>query len=116
LFGGVESLYLLFAVKRQIGSILSWCWENATAIHASNPRKEKTDKRDARHLLRLLVEDRFLAVWQPGLANERLRQLLLHRSRLVRMRTRVENQLDSLGKNEGLVGAGDGRERPSYMS
>jgi transposase len=76
---------------------------DATMIRASNPRQQKTDKRDARHILRLLVEDRFPAVWQPGAANERLRQLLLHRSSLVRMRTRVENQLDSLGKNEGLV-------------
>jgi transposase len=76
---------------------------DAAAIRASCPRKQKTDKRDARHILTLLVEDRFPAVWQPGLENERLRQLLLHRSSLVRMRTRVENQLDSLGKNEGLV-------------
>src|SRR6478736_5092299 len=35
------------------------------AIHGTQPRKQKTDKRDARHLLRLLVEDRFPAVWQP---------------------------------------------------
>lgn len=78
---------------------------DAAAIRASNPRKQKTDKRDARHILTMLVEDRFPAVWQPGFENERLRQLLLHRSSLVRMRTRVENQLDSLGKNEGLVGS-----------
>src|SRR6266567_7531440 len=78
---------------------------DATAIRASNPRNQRTDKRDARHILRLLVEDRFPRVWQPGLENERLRQLLLHRSSLVRMRTRIENQLDSLGKNEGLVGS-----------
>jgi transposase len=78
---------------------------DATAIRASNPRNQRTDKRDARHILRLLVEDRFPQVWQPGVENERLRQLLLHRSSLVRMRTRIENQLDSLGKNEGLVGS-----------
>jgi transposase len=76
---------------------------DAAAIRASNPRSQKTDKRDARHILRLLAEERFPLVWQPGLENERLRQLLLHRSSLVRMRTRVENQLDSVGKNEGLV-------------
>jgi len=76
---------------------------DATIIRASNPRQQRTDKRDARHILRLLVEDRFPVVWQPGVANERLRQLLLHRSSLVRMRTRIENQLDALGKNEGLV-------------
>ena len=78
---------------------------DALRIRASNPRNQRTDKRDARHILSLLVEDRFPVVWQPGAANERLRQLLLHRSSLVRMRTRVENQLDSLGKNEGLVGS-----------
>ena len=76
---------------------------DATAIRASNPRSQKTDKRVARHILRLLVEERFPVVWQPGVENERLRQLLLHRSSLVRMRTRMENQLDSVGKNEGLV-------------
>jgi transposase len=73
------------------------------AIHGTQPRKQKTDKRDARHLLRLLVEDRFPAVWQPPQANEQTRQLLLHRCRLVRLHTRVVNQLDALAKNEGLV-------------
>lgn len=76
---------------------------DASAIRASCPRKQKTDKRDARHILSLLVEDRFPAVWQPGMENEQLRQLLLHRCRLVRMRTRVKNQLDSMAKDEGLL-------------
>jgi transposase len=79
---------------------------DATQIRASNPRKQKTDKRDAEHILRLLVEDRFPAIWQPPAENEQLRQLLLHRSRLVRLRTRVTNQLDGMAKNEGLILAG----------
>jgi hypothetical protein len=29
---------------------------DASAIHASAPREQRTDKRDARHILRLLVE------------------------------------------------------------
>jgi transposase len=78
---------------------------DAAAIRASCPRNQRTDKRDARHILRLLIEDRFPVVWQPGADNERLRQLLLHRWSLVRMRTRIENQLDALGKNAGLVGS-----------
>lgn len=78
---------------------------DAAAIRASNPRNQRTDKRDARHILRLLVEDRFPAIWQPGVDNERRRQLLLHRSSLVRMRTRIENQLDAVGKTAGLVGS-----------
>jgi len=76
---------------------------DASAIRASCPRKQKTDKRDARHILSLLVEDRFPAVWQPPVANEDLRQLLMHRCRLVRMRTRIKNQLDSMAKDEGLL-------------
>jgi transposase len=76
---------------------------DASAIHASAPREQRTDKRDARHILKLLMEDRFPAVWQPAAENEELRQLLLHRCRMVRMRVRVKNQLDSMAKNEGLL-------------
>jgi transposase len=79
---------------------------DATQIRASNPRRQKTDKRDAEHILRLLVEDRFPFIWQPPAENEQLRQLLLHRCRLVRLRTRVTNQLDGMAKNEGLLTPG----------
>ena len=78
---------------------------DASAIHASQPREQRTDKRDARHILRLLVENRFPAVWQPSAGNEAQRQLLMHRCRLVRMRTRIKNQLDSIAKSEGLTGS-----------
>jgi transposase len=76
---------------------------DASQIRATSPRKQKTDKRDARHILKLLLEDRFPVVWQPPLENEQLRYLLLHRCRLVRMRTRVMNQLDGMAKNEGQL-------------
>jgi len=76
---------------------------DASAIHASAPREQRTDKREARHMLRLLVENRFPVVWQPTADNEEQRQLLLHRCRLVRMRTRIKNQLDSIAKSEGLT-------------
>ena len=79
---------------------------DAARIRASNPRRQKTDKRDAEHILGLLVEDRFPAIWQPPAENEQLRQLLLHRSRLVRLRARVTNQLGGMAKNEGLCAAG----------
>jgi transposase len=86
---------------------------DATQIRASNPRRQKTDKRDAEHILGLLVADRFPAIWQPPAENEQLRQLLLHRSRLVRLRTRVTNQLDGMAKNEGLLvpGGWSGKRR-----
>jgi transposase len=76
---------------------------DASAIRASCPRRQKTDKRDAQHILSLLVEDRFPAIWQPGEENEELRQLMLHRFRMVQMRARVKNQLASIAKNEGVL-------------
>jgi len=76
---------------------------DATAIRAACPRRQKTDKRDARHILNMLVEDRFPVVWQPSVENDHVRQLLLHRCRMVRMRTKVKNQLDSMAKNEGVL-------------
>jgi transposase len=72
-------------------------------IRAASPRRQKTDKRDARHILTMLVEDRFPAVWQPPVENDELRQLLLHRCQLVRMRTRIKNRLDAVAKNEGML-------------
>lgn len=78
---------------------------DASAIHASAPREQRTDKRDARHILRLVVENRFPAIWQPPAGNEEQRQLLMHRCRLVRIRTRIKNQLDSIAKSEGLTGS-----------
>jgi hypothetical protein len=57
--------------------------------------------------LRLLVEDRFPVIWQPPVENEELRQLLLHRCRIVRPRTKVKNRLDPMANSEGLLSARD---------
>jgi transposase len=75
---------------------------DATQIRASMTRKQKTDKRDAEHMVKLLVEDRFPKIWVPGGADRDARQLLLHRDKLVRMRTLVKNQLQFLAMNQGL--------------
>jgi transposase len=74
------------------------------AIRAAAPRKQKTDERDAELLLQLLVEGRFekLRVWVPAAEERDLRQLVLHRHRMVQMRTRVKNQLRAVAMNEGL--------------
>jgi transposase len=76
-----------------------------SAIHATIPRRQQTDKRDARRILKLLVEDRFPAIWLPSMENQEQRQLLLYRCRMVQLRTRIKNQLDAIAKNEGLLGA-----------
>jgi transposase len=64
-------------------------------------RKPKTDKEDARLLLKLMLEDRFPKIWIPSPVNRDLRQLLWHCHRLVQMRTRIMNQLQALAMNEG---------------
>jgi transposase len=72
-------------------------------IRAKVVRKQKTDSRDAQHLLALLLEPgQYPKVWQPSPAERDLRQLVLHRHRLVQIRTRVKNQLQALAMNEGL--------------
>ena len=75
---------------------------NAAEIAKQRVRKQKTDRRDAQHLLRLLLEDRFPRLWVPTPEHRDLRQLLWHRHRLVQMRTRVKNQLQAIALNEGI--------------
>src|SRR5438094_1118731 len=70
-------------------------------IKAKRVRKKKTDREDARLMLKLLVENRFPRIWVPSPENRDLRQLLWHRHRLVQMRTRIMNQLQAVAMNEG---------------
>jgi transposase len=74
---------------------------DAAKIKTKRVRKQKTDREDARLLLKLLLEDNFPRVWVPSPENRDLRQLLWHRHRLVQMRTRIMNQLQALAMNEG---------------
>lgn len=75
---------------------------DASRIRAMEVRKQKTDRRDAELLLKLLVEDRFPEVWVPSLEMRDARQLLLHRHKLVGMRRQVKNQLQHLALNQGV--------------
>ena len=75
---------------------------DATAIRKQDSRKQKHDRRDARLILKLMEEGRFPKVWIPTVAERDLRQLLMHRHHLVRMRTRVKNQLQHIALNQGL--------------
>jgi transposase len=75
---------------------------DAAAIRASYVRKQKTDRRDAAHILKLLVEERFPRLWRPSSAERDVRQLLVHRDRLVGIRSRVKNGLQHLMLNKGV--------------
>src|SRR6201987_241032 len=74
---------------------------NAAEIKTQRVRIQKTDRNDALLLLKLLVENRFPQIWVPSPENRDLRQLLLHRHRLVQRRTRIMNQLQAIGMNAG---------------
>jgi transposase len=75
---------------------------DATEIARKRERKQKTDRQDAQHILRLLLKDDFPQIWVPSWENRDLRQLLWHRHRMVQARTRIMNQLQAVALNEGL--------------
>ncbi|MBI1739764.1 MAG: IS110 family transposase [Acidobacteriales bacterium] len=75
---------------------------DAAQIRASYVRQQKTDKRDAAHILKLVVEGRFPRLWTPDREQRDLRQLVLHRHKLVRIRSRVKNELQHLSLNKGM--------------
>ena len=71
-------------------------------IRAAEPRKQKQDRRDAELILKLLVEDRFPAIWLPSKELLDLRALLLHRHQWVSIRTRIQNALQAMALANGL--------------
>jgi transposase len=75
---------------------------DAAKIAAKRVRKQKTDRRDAQHMLTLMLKDDFPKIWVPSWENRDLRQLLWHRPRMVQTRTRIMNQLQAAALNEGL--------------
>jgi transposase len=71
-------------------------------IRQAETRKQKHDRRDARLLLKLLVENRFPTIWMPSTQQRDLRTLVRHRHQWVRMRSRVQHTLQSIALNQGL--------------
>jgi transposase len=71
-------------------------------IRAKRVRKQRNDRFDAQHILKLMLEGNFPRIWAPSPENRDLRQLVWHRHRLVGMRTRAMNQLQAIAMNEGI--------------
>jgi transposase len=71
-------------------------------IRARAVRRQKTDTRDAEHLLDLLVSKKFPRIWVPTPEERDLRQLLKHRHKLVETQTSVRNQLHFLAMSQGV--------------
>jgi len=88
-------------LARRLGHDL-WVGD-AAKIRASDSRQQKHDRRDAALLLKLLLENRFPRIWVPSSEEKDLRQLLIHRYKLVRIRAQVKNELQHLAMNQGVT-------------
>src|SRR5258707_12833081 len=75
---------------------------DAARVRASVVRKQKTDRRDAEHLLDLLRQERFPRIWVPSLEVRDVRQLLVHRHKQVQARTCTKNQLQAMALSHGV--------------
>jgi transposase len=75
---------------------------DAARIRAAEVRRQKTDRRDAELILKLMLEDRFPQIWLPSEEERDVRQLLMDRHHRMRSRTQVKNQLQALALNQGL--------------
>ena len=75
---------------------------DAAQIRAKQVRKQKTDRRDAAHILDLLLKNDFPRIWTPSRQERDQRQLLIHRYKLVTLRVRVKNELQHLALNQGM--------------
>jgi len=89
--------------ERLLGELNYELWVgNPAEIRAKRVRKQRNDRFDAQHILKLMLENNFPRIWVPTAENRDVRQLVLHRHRLVGMRTRVMNQLQAIAMNEGI--------------
>jgi transposase len=100
---GIEATGYTRWFEQMLGEMGHKLWVgDAARIRASVVRKQKNDERDAAHILKLLLEDRFPRIWMPTPAEWDLRQLVLHRVKMVQMSTKVMNQLHALAMGQGL--------------
>src|SRR5438046_8417348 len=81
---GIEATGYTQWFERMLAELGHELWVGDPAeIRARAVRRQKTDTRDAEHLLDLLVSGRFPHLWVPTVEERDLRQLLRHRDKLV---------------------------------
>jgi len=100
---GVEATIPALWFERMLAESGHELWVgHAAQIRAQAVRRQKYDTRDAEHILDLLRTNRFPRIWTPSVEERDLRQLLVHRMKLVRARTTVKNQLHALAMSQGV--------------
>jgi len=75
---------------------------DAAKIRKMEVRKQKHDRRDAEHLLNLLMRGDFPKIWLPSPEERDVRVLVEHRHQLVELRTRAKNGLQAMALSYGL--------------
>ena len=100
---GIEST----GYTRWFAEMLAELWHElavgeAGKIRAMEPRQQKHDRRDAEHILNLLVRGDFPKIWLPSGEERDVRVWLEHRHQLVQMRTRAQNGLQAIALSHGL--------------
>jgi transposase len=100
---GMETVGNALWFERLLAELGQELWiGDAARIRRLVVRAQKTDRRDAAHILQLLLDGRFPRLWVPSPEIRDLRQLLRHRQKLVELRTQVKNQLQHLALNQGV--------------
>ena len=100
---GIEATFPAHWFERLLAECGHELWVgDAARIRASEVRRQKTDGRDAELLLDLLLKDSFPRIWAPSVEERDLRQLLIHRNKMVRTRTAVKNQLHAMAISQGV--------------
>lgn len=104
---GIEATIPALWFERLLAELGHELWVgHSTEIRAQAVRRQKYDTRDAEHILDLLRTNRFPRIWTPSVEERDLRQLLVHRLKLVRARTTVKNQLHALAMSQGVCRKG----------
>jgi transposase len=99
---GVEASGSMHWFESLLASCRQQLWiGDAAAIARQEGRKQKHDRRAAALILKLMLENRFPRIWVPNVEERDVRQLLIHRQHLVRMRARIKNQLQHIALNQG---------------
>src|SRR5579885_793368 len=101
---GVESSGNMLWFERLVKELGHELWSGDPAkIRRADERRQKHDRRDAELMARLMLEKRFPRLaWVPSLEERDLRQLLLHRHKMVRLRAQVKCQLQHIAMNQGM--------------
>jgi transposase len=100
---GMEATGYAQWFERMLAKLEHELWVgDAAEIRAAMVRKQKTDSRDALHILDLMLQNRFPRIWIPSPQERDLRQLLRHRHKIVGLRTSLRNQLQALAMGQGI--------------